>query len=35
VSVALARALTVIGPRSKHPSSQHWERAFQLFDLLL
>jgi hypothetical protein len=35
VSLALARTLTLIGPHSKNPSSQHWERAFQLFDLLL
>ena len=35
VSVALAQALKLIDPRSKNPSSQHWERAFQLFDLLL
>lgn len=35
VSVALAQALKLIDPRSKNPSSQHWERAYQLFDLLL
>ncbi|HEX8859359.1 MAG TPA: DUF1931 family protein [Actinomycetes bacterium] len=35
VSVALAQALKLIDPRSKNPSSQHWERALQLFDLLL
>jgi hypothetical protein len=35
VSVALAQALKLIDPRSKNPSSQHWKRAFQLFDLLL
>jgi Domain of unknown function (DUF1931) len=35
VSVALAQALKLIDPRSKNPSSQHWERAFQLFNLLL
>jgi hypothetical protein len=35
ISVALARTLTVIDPRSKNPSSQHWQRAFEVFDLLL
>lgn len=35
VSVALAQALKLIDPRSKNPSRQHWERAFQLFNLLL
>jgi hypothetical protein len=35
MSVALARTLTILDPRAKHPGSQHWERAFQVFDLLL
>jgi hypothetical protein len=35
ISVALARTLTVLDPRSKNPSSQHWQRAFEVFDLLL
>ena len=35
LSVALGEALTVIYPRSKSPSSKHWETLFKLFNLLL
>jgi hypothetical protein len=35
VSVALARAFKLIDTRLENPSSEHWERAFQLFRLLM
>lgn len=35
LSVALARSFKIIDPEMKNPQTQHWERAFRLFDLLL
>jgi hypothetical protein len=35
LSVALARSFKIIDPNLKNPSSEHWERAFQLFELLM
>jgi hypothetical protein len=35
LSVALARAFKIIDPDLKNPQSLHWQRSFQLFDLLL
>jgi hypothetical protein len=35
LSVALARSFKQIDPSAKNPRSEHWERAFALFDLLL
>lgn len=35
VSVALARAFRILDPEVKNPSTEHWERAFRLFDLLI
>ncbi|HXN52422.1 MAG TPA: DUF1931 family protein [Candidatus Acidoferrum sp.] len=35
LSFAVARTFTIIDPQSKHPATQQWERAFQIFDLLL
>lgn len=35
LSVALARAFTIIDPKMHNPSSEDWERAFRTFDLLL
>jgi hypothetical protein len=35
LSVALARAFKIIDPNLKNPSSEHWQRCFRLFDLLL
>jgi hypothetical protein len=35
LSVALARAFKIIDPEVKNPQSEHWERSFRLFDLLL
>jgi hypothetical protein len=35
LSVALARTFTVIDPEVKNPSTEHWERAFRVFRLLL
>jgi hypothetical protein len=35
MSVALARTFTIIDPKLKNPSSEHWDRAFQIFDTLL
>ena len=35
MSIALARAFTVIAPRVVRPAPEHWERVRQVFDLLL
>lgn len=35
VSVALARTFKIIDPDLKNPRSEHWERAFAIFNLLL
>ena len=35
LSVALARAFTIIDPGIKNPMTEHWERAFRVLDLLL
>ena len=35
VSTALARSFRIIDPRLTNPSSEHWDRAFELFRLLL
>ena len=35
LSLALARAFKNIEPRLKNPQTEHWERAFRFFDLLL
>jgi Domain of unknown function (DUF1931) len=35
LSLALARALKLLDPKVKNPRSEHWDRAFRLFDLLL
>ena len=35
VGIALARSFRILEPRLKNPQTAHWERAFQLFDLLL
>jgi hypothetical protein len=35
LSVALARSFKIIDPLMKNPSSEHWRRSFQIFDLLL
>jgi uncharacterized protein DUF1931 len=35
LSLALARTFTIVDPKLKNPSSEHWERAFRIFDLLL
>jgi hypothetical protein len=35
LSVALARSFKIIDPKMVNPSSEHWERAFRLFDLLM
>jgi hypothetical protein len=35
LSVALARSFSLIDPDLKNPQAVHWERAFNLFDLLL
>jgi hypothetical protein len=35
LSVALARAFKVIEPDLKNPRPEHWQRCFQIFDLLL
>jgi len=35
LSVALARAFTILDPDVKNPQTRHWRRAFHVFDLLL
>ena len=35
LSVALARSFRIVDTDLKNPATQHWERAFRLFDLLL
>ena len=35
LSLALARSFTIIDPSLKNPSSEHWERVFRIFDLLV
>jgi hypothetical protein len=35
LSVALARSFRIVDPTLANPSTNHWERAFRLFDLLL
>jgi hypothetical protein len=35
LSFALARAFKIIDPDLKNPQTRHWQRSFQLFDLLL
>jgi hypothetical protein len=34
MSVALARTMTILDPAVKNPSSEHWERAMQIFAVL-
>ena len=35
LSIALARTFKIIEPGLKNPQTDHWERAFQIFNLLL
>ena len=35
LSLALARSFKIIDPGLKNPDTEHWERAFRLFDLLI
>jgi hypothetical protein len=35
LSVALARSFKIIDPALKNPATEHWQRSFQVFDLLL
>jgi Domain of unknown function (DUF1931) len=35
LSVALARTFNIIDPKLKNPETEHWERAFKIFDQLL
>jgi hypothetical protein len=35
ISVALAHSFKIIDPALRNPSTEHWGRAFQLFNLLL
>ncbi len=35
LSVALARSFKIIDPALKRPSTEHWQRSFEVFDLLL
>jgi hypothetical protein len=35
LSVALARTFKIIDPDLKNPRTEHWERAFSIFNLLL
>jgi hypothetical protein len=35
LSVALARSFRIVDPKVKNPSTEHWQRSFQIFDLLM
>ena len=35
LSVALGRSFRILEPKLKNPETQHWERSFALFDLLV
>lgn len=35
ISIGLARSFKIIDPDLENPQTEHWERAFQLFSLLL
>ena len=35
LSVALAKSFKILDPELKNPMAQHWDRSFQLYDLLL
>jgi hypothetical protein len=35
MSIALARTMTILDPEIKNPSSEHWDRAMQVFEVLL
>jgi hypothetical protein len=35
LSLAVARTFTIFDPQIKHAATTEWERAFQIFDLLL
>jgi hypothetical protein len=35
ISVALARSFRILDGDMKNPSTQHWDRAFEVFRLLL
>jgi hypothetical protein len=35
IAVALARSFRIVDPEVRNPSTQHWERAFELFRLTL
>jgi hypothetical protein len=35
LSVALAHTFKIIDPTLKNPQTEHWDRSFRLFDLLL
>src|SRR3954470_4197880 len=35
ISIALARSFRIVDPQVRNPSTEHWDRAFDLFRLLL
>jgi hypothetical protein len=35
LSVALAHSFKIVDPKLRNPSSEHWKRSFEMFDLLL
>lgn len=35
ISLAIARTFKLIDPETKHPATEHWERAFSIFNQLL
>jgi hypothetical protein len=35
LSIALARSFRIVDPQVRNPSTEHWDRAFDLFRLLL
>ena len=35
ISLALARSLRIVDPQVRNPSTDHWDRTYELFRLLL
>ena len=35
ISVALAHSFKILDPKLKNPQTEHWERSFRIFDVLL
>jgi hypothetical protein len=35
LSLAVGRTMKIVDPEVRNPGSEHWERTFRIFDLLL